>query len=401
MALTETLLANKVLVAVAGMVVIGGAGATYVAMDGIGPSTDSNQMADTVPEGVDTVAYMDPTVAEDGTTEDLVNGLINISKDRQGELYTGPDDYEAVMEEAQSNSSLSLDDLDRVMMYAKYPDANATTAAGLPDDGYVGFIIDSQWSEAEFVEETSNDTEYEKGDYEGYTVYEGENVSKSESEGWIGVLEDGQYVVGTETAVTDAIDVHRGAMDAFSGDLRTAYDDTRSGDSTYLKFAARFPDEEELERASGGMGTDSEESDSIGADDEGSDGLGSGERFTAVKNISVMSGSYYTESDTIGMQMRLETGAGNEADDLGSILDGGIVLVKQSARTEETQDLLDEVDVEEDGTAVTITFESEVDVIVDAIEAANDEWSGAGGPGYGEDSEFRGVEPSVTVTAAA
>lgn len=370
MAITEALLANKLQVAIAGMVVLGGAGATYVAIGGDIPFLGADEMADKVPEDVDMVMYMDPNVAEDKTTEQLVNGLINISKDQQGELYTGPDNYEEMMENTSSNTSLEIDKLNSVMLYGKYPDANSSSSsADFGEDSYVGFIIDSEWSEETFMNETEgNGTEYAEVEYEGYTLYKQENVSDDESQGWIGVLEDGQYVVGTEDAVKDTIDVDRGEMDAFDGELRTAYDDTRSGETTYLKFAATFPDEEKLNQT----GT----------------GVTSTKQFESFKSISVMSGSYYTDDDEIGMQMRLETGSENDADDVSAMIDGGVVGAKQFARTNESKAILDNVDVEQDGTAVKMTFESDVDTIIDAWKAAIEEWSGMYGSGFGDDSGF-------------
>jgi hypothetical protein len=401
MAIAETLLANKLQVAIAGMVVLGGAGATYVALGGDIPFLNQDGMADQVPEDVDMVMYMDPGVAEDTTTKELVNGLIDISKDQQGELYTGLDDYEEMLDEADSNSSLDMENLNSVMLYAQYPDTESGTesetesgtdpesTSGLPEDSYVGFIIDSEWGEEEFMDETEeNGTEYEEGDYEGYTIYEQQDVPEGESRGYIGVLAEGQYVIGTEDAVKDAIDVDRGEMNAFSGDLRKAYDDTRSGDSTYLKFAATVPDKERLEAAGG-------------------ESLGSDEQFETFTNISVMSGSYYTTNDdSIGMQMRLETGSESGADDLESVVSGGLVIVKGSAPSEESKSLIDDVEVEKDGTAVKMTFENEVETIIDAWESALDATSGTGSDtggdsGYGTDSGSRAIEPSTEAAVPA
>ncbi|WP_136718167.1 hypothetical protein [Halorientalis salina] len=392
MAIAETLLANKLQVAIAGMVVFGGAGATYVALGGDIPFLNQDGMADQVPEDVDMVMYMDPGVAEDTTTKELVNGLIDISKDQQGELYTGPDDYEEMLDETDSNSSLDMENLNSVMLYGKYPDAGSEdteTTSGLPEDSYVGFIIDSEWGEEEFMEETEgNGTEYEEGDYEGYTIYEQQDVPDGESKGYIGVLAEGQYVIGTEDAVKDAIDVDRGEMNAFGGDLRKAYDDTRSGDSTYLKFAATFPEEERLEEAGG-------------------ESLGSDEQFETFTNISVMSGSYYTTDDeSIGMQMRLEAGSESEAEDLDSVISAGLVFVKGSAPSEESKSLIDEVEVEQDGSAVKMTFESEVESIIGAWEATLEATSGSGSEtggdsGFGSDSDTSAIEPSTEAAVPA
>ncbi|MFB6180101.1 MAG: hypothetical protein ABEI77_10300, partial [Halorientalis sp.] len=117
------------------------------------------------------------------------------------------------------------------------------------------------------------------------------------------------------------------------------------------------------------------------------------------KNIQVVSGSYYTNDETIGMQMRLETTNTDDADDLDSIVDGGITIVKQDATTNESRNLLDQVEVEQDGTAVKITFESQASTVVDAWTAAADEWNGlgigaSGSAGYGTSSSYNAVDPA-------
>ncbi|MFB6179009.1 MAG: hypothetical protein ABEI77_04715, partial [Halorientalis sp.] len=291
MAITEAVVANKLQLAIAGIVVLGGAGATYVALGGDLPFLSQNQMADKVPKDVDMVVYMDPGIAKDKTTKELVNGMIDIAKDKEGDFYPGPDDYEAMMDQAESNSSLKMADLNSIMLYAKYPDATGDNSSsvkptGLAKDSYLGFIIDSDWSEQQFINESEgNGTSYEKDEYQGHTVYVEQNVSDDQPPGWIGVLGDGQYVLGTKAAVKDAIDVDRGKMQSFHGELRTAYDDTKDSDNTYLKFAASFPDEKQLQQVENASGQDQ---------------LSSNQQFSAFKNIQVVSGSYYTNDETIG-----------------------------------------------------------------------------------------------------
>jgi hypothetical protein len=359
MTLTETLLANKLQVAIAGLVLVGGAGATWVALGGDIPFlSGSDEMADRVPADVDFVLYVDPNIGDDQATAALVNGMIDATKDHEGEDYDGPDDYEEWLDRAQSNLSddgteldLDLDELNSVVAYARYDDGD-DSADGDSEATYGAVLVDSEWDEADFVDAVGQNGSLVETDYRGYTLYEPADGDDAENETWVGVLEEGVYVVGTEAAVTDAIDVDRGGSDAFSGELRAAYDDTRSGDNTYLKFAGRLPDEDEL--GTGGMQL---------TDD----------RFGAIKSISVVSGSYYTTDSEVGMQLRFVTGSSGDASDLASFFEFGVTLANQSVASDEAREMLDDAEVEQDGDTVTVTFQSPVEEVVEAYDALLDE----------------------------
>lgn len=392
MSVVNSLLAHKLQVAVAALVVLGGGGAAaYVASGGDVPLLGgSAAMADTVPEDVDTVMYFDPGVVEDQTTKDVVNGLIDISKNQSGE-YDGPESYDDLMANTSNESELDVEELNGMLVYGTYPEASdsASGVGGLPEDTYVGVLIDSEWDEATLVNETEDETEYERDEYEGYTVYV-EQLDAAETPDWaaerddptwVGVLDDGRYVLGTEAAVKDAIDVDRGATDAFGGELREAYDETRDGENTYFKFAARFPSDRLSES-----------------------GMGESPRFSAVRNVGLVTGSYYTTDDRIGMQLRMQTNSTSDADDLESMIDGSVSFAKQGTLTNESAALLDEIEVEQEDSTAVVTFEMSVDSILDTVEAVTETWGSLGtttsvgdsprdGAGFDDGSAFTALEP--------
>ena len=361
MAIAEALAASKVQLLVAGLVVVGGGtAAAYVATDGFAGVAGSDA-AESVPEGVDAVVYFDTAVATDRTTATVTNGLIDISKENN-EFYDGPDDYEALLNETTSEANLSADGLNEVVFYGQYPNQtdDSSVAGELSESGYFGLVVDSEWGETEFVDEFS-DTEFETREYEGYTVYVEQQDEQSDVPAylgndspplWVGVLDDGRYVLGTENATTDAIDTDRGAADSFGGQLRSEYDSTR--DDGYLRFAATVPAERIPDS-----------------------GMVAAEQFSAVRNIEVVAGSYYTDGEDIGMSARMTTGSESDADDLQSITDGGIATGKQMTRADETAALLDNVTVEQDGAAVTMRFQMNANTLVDIFEATAEARSGA------------------------
>jgi hypothetical protein len=366
MALTEALAAGKLKVLLAGVLVVGaGGGATYVAAGGQFPAglenplADAPGMLDTVPEDVDVVVQSQTGFYQDPTTEQLVNGFIDISKENSPS-YSGPDDYEEWLEDAQESSDLEVEKLDSLTIYATYPEQTESGAGGLgvtgTRDAYVGVLIDSEWAAADFIDAGENDTEYEQEEYEGYTVYN-ESVEFGSST-WIGVLDDGKYVLGSEEAVKDAIDVDRGDEEPFDNDVRAAFENTRDG---YLRFAAAVPQDRIPE--------------DIGAGDTSSTPVD----YSEFRNVEMLSGAYFTNNeDTIGMEMRLTAGDSEAAADIADVVDGGVSFVRGSTNVEAAKTLLENVEIEQNEDTVTITFESEVEQIIETFESLAESQMGTG-----------------------
>lgn len=370
MAVTETLAANKLVVVAVGLVVIGGGvTAAYITTGGELPFGEAQTgTVGSVPEGVDFVVYADPGVRSDPTTKDLLNGFIDIAKDRNRD-YGGPDDFADiranVSEDAETD--VKLDELNDAVMYGRYPEMRAASDSNETGVTYLGVLLDTEWSEQRFVEIVANGTAYEEGEYEGDTVYveqpdadetvadtddTADETDDAEGPTWIGVLGDGRYVIGTERAVKDALDVEAGEASSFGGKLRESYDETRDG---YVKFAVSVPKPSEVTPATRAVLTDSQ--------------------FGAFRNLSTVAGSYYTDGDAIGVQLRLGAGTEDDAEDLQAILEGTFALTEESMRTREMAALIDSTTIEREGTSVVVTFQRPVAEVLDAIEAGIESWS--------------------------
>jgi len=362
-ALTETLTAKQIGVVVAGLVVIGAAGGTaFVLTGGQLPfgGTGAGPVG-SVPEEVDFVVYADPGVGDDRTTKALADGFIDIAQD-QGD-YEGPEDYAALRANvsADAETDVALDDLNHAVMYGKYPDVSAGgSGANEPDVRYLGVLVDAEWSEERFVEVVANGSAYERAEYEGDTVYVQQTggadaaaaTDDIEEPTWIGVLGDGRYVLGTERAVKDALEVEAGELSSVGGELRESYDETRAG---YLTFALRVPKPSEVTPATRAVLTDNQ--------------------FGAFRNLSTVAGSYYTDGESIGVQLRLGAGTEDDAEDLQAVLQGTFALTEESMRTREMAQLIDSTTIDREGTSVVVTFQRPVAEILDAIEAGVESWN--------------------------
>jgi len=355
MALAETLAAQKVRIVVVGvLVVVAGSAATVAVLGWPLPFMTSDGMVDTVPDEADFVVTVDTDVAEDETTMELVDEAMALENGTSDS--NGTDEGDDPVAEFENETGLAFEDLQSVTVYGRYPGGVDTV-----DAEYLGILIDSDWEESAFREAIENGSEYDTREYEGYTIYV-EPESETESEfgddedpSRIGVLGDGRYVLGNETAVTDAIDVDRGAAPALEGDLREAYDSTPDG---YIRFAATVPEPED-EELSAAMDDDGEVPDNA-------------KRIQEMLDIGTVSGAYYTTDEQVGLELRMRASSADNADDLQALLDGSITAIEYSVPPNETAALFDDTTVEQRGQDVVLTFESTPERIVDAVQALTD-----------------------------
>jgi hypothetical protein len=352
MAVTEAIIANKIQVALAGLVVLGGGGATYAAMGGDLPFlSGASDMIDTVPAEVDAVASVNAGITEDQATNDLVDGMTSVLES-QYPWYDGPPDTESMLEAAGTRSDLDPEAVNSMVMYSSYPDSGGVgTVAGTE---YVGVLVDADWTEAALVESLRNHSEYSEESYEGYTVYVSASADASSGFGatapgptHVAVLADGEFVLGSEAAVQDAIDVDRGSSPAFGGELRSAYDATRDGSDTYLQYAFRVGSQSSADAET----TPTQPTAGPAA------------------SLNVVAGSYYTTSDRIGTTLRLHATSGAAAEDLQKAMDGYTSMAEATLDVEGISSILSKTEIQQQGSEVVVTFESDVSALVEDFES--------------------------------
>jgi hypothetical protein len=342
MALAETVLANKL--KIVGVFLAGGTVLTALALGGFLPVLDGgDEMIDRVPGEADTVVYVDPSVVSDPTTKRMINATLEPFAAQ--ESYEGPADYGELMAEYDNETGedeLALSKLHSVMIYG-------STAGNESGDEYYGVVVDSAWDNSEFVETVRNDSDLSETTYEGYTVYVNESADDGQAE-LLGVLGEGLYVMGTEAAVEDAIDVDRGASDPVSGDLRETYRNTRDG---YIQFA-----------------TSLEKSDINDSTLPGTAGGYSREQVRDLfEDTHTVAGSYYTDGDAIGFETRFGTNGEDTAGDLTNLVDAGVVRAKNNATNESVVSVYDSVEVNQDGADAVMRIEVDSDTVAEAIQS--------------------------------
>lgn len=333
-------LGKVAIVAAAGVVVVGSVGAGVVLLTS-GDSADLSK----VPEDVDTIQYTDvDTLRKDKAITSVVDKLLALAQEN-GATEETPEDYEGLKEKFDEETGLELEKLHAITTFSKYNDEGE----GISE--YSGTIIDSNWKAEDLVsaiEEDSGITLVE-AEENGVTVYKPEADPEFGEGQWIAVLGGGQFALGTPDAVSDVIDVENGEMDAVSGELKTAFKNTRGG---YVKFAGRIPQE------------------AIPAEHLGQ---GSSLDTSAFNNVVLISGAYYTDGDKLGTELKMHASSEDHAKDILDVTEGSVQLARGAIDIDEVKDTLRNVEVSRDGTVVKISYESSVENITAVLDAVNEE----------------------------
>lgn len=298
---------------------------------------DDAGLLNSVPVGANFAMTIEPnSLVDDPVVRDSVNTLLEAEAESANDPRT-MDELLAAMQAI----GLDVRDLSEVVIYADSGDfGGEDTSDGLSEDEYLGIFLDSEWSEDVLAGEN------EETEYNGRTLYEpstGENT-------WFGVLEGGEFVFGNEDAVKDAIDVEAGEADLLAEDLRRAYTDVRSAP---VRFVGDVP-EDELE------------SEFEGSDDEMVD-------TEAITSITRLTGAMYTDGDDVGAEMTLRTDGEDAAADLKSMLEGMVDFLSLQEGTEpELAAALEAVEMSQDGTDVTVTYEQNAEELIQLLQEYDD-----------------------------
>lgn len=292
-----------------------------------------------VPSDSRSVAYVDvQTVLEDETTERLVNAYLQAAA--EGEYYDGPENYEAALERAREESDLDPTKLQRVVVFGDYE----ATLQG-EGDPFFGTLFDADWSTEDVVaalEESG--PSYAETEYAGTTVYENETEYSDNS---LAVLAEGQYVLGTKTAVEAAVDVESGDADGIGEDLQGAFDATR--DDAVVRLASEVPEDSIPSRFP--VGGDSVELD-------------------AFQEVTHTGGALYTTDQNVGVALTLLCPSEQVAQDVEEQTEALVTVTKSLESTDEEVDaFLDAIEVRiENDTNVVVSYEEATETVEKRIE---------------------------------
>jgi hypothetical protein len=274
----------------------------------------------------------------DANTERLVNAFL----DAFGE--GAPDSYEALLDEAEAEATLPPSDLRSVLGFG------TTGYLGFGGEAYAGALFEAEWAESDVVAALEgNDASYTEGEYAGTTVYRDD---AEYSDATLAVPGDGRYVLGTANAVEDAVDVANGDGDSIGSALSDAYDGTRNG---YVRYGAEMPDDSIPSRFP--IGEDTVE-------------------FDAYQRLTHSGGALYSNGDTVGLEVLFVAVDAQAAQMVAEQTESLItVAASMESTTEEVEAALERLTVSQDGTDVSITYETTVDELEARIEALGEEYA--------------------------
>lgn len=320
-------------VAIGLLVVIALAGCT----GGFGSSGGGTDHVEYVPSDAEFVGHVDMAVLEDDDSRELMNALA------QQETTTG--DVDDAMSQFEDETGLDPSAVNDVVVFSTASGANIEDSLEQQQQG--GVIVYSDWSEDEFISavEENGEVEYEETERNGMTVYEPQTDEEMyTTPQYIGVLEDGTYVIGDETSVDSSIAVAAGEDDGLSGEMRDAYD---SMDGGYVTFVGTVPGEAIPEQSSGEFDA------------------------SAFQDVSVVGASYGTSSGTVTAEAVMYVDSEDSASDVADVTEGGLAMVRGTTTDEDLKSELQSIEVEQDGDIVEVTYEGNVETLVDLIESAN------------------------------
>jgi len=300
---------------VAVAVVAAGVFAVTTLLDG-GPAA-----VDQVPAGVDAVVRVDTAITEDRISRELVRAGVESAP----LLGVVPTNVSTLLGQFERRTGLDPAAADEVAAFGWRGNGSTTVDAA-------GVVVHGDWSSA-----TVRDAVADNGSrnltattYREQTVY---RPADGESGTWLGVLGDGQFVLGNERAVKRSVDVATGDAAGFGGRLRSTYDASEDG---LVTVAARVPAEQVPDAA--GRAVD----------------------LTRYRQVAVVAGSYYTTDTGGGVEVRLRTNSTEAARDVEDVTTGGLAILRGTASNETVEANLRAVEVTREEATVVLTYERSV-----------------------------------------
>jgi len=261
-----------------------------------------------VPASADTVVRLDLTITDDRITQ--------LAAVANGAPLSGSGNTTAAFE---NETGIDPGPAREVVIFSD----NRSAA----ESAYGGFVLhtDADTDTAVAGVQDTTDSSYQSTTYNGRTVYVPANASNR----YIGVLGEGELVVGTQAAVRDTIDVSRGDADPVEGSLRTAYENTDNGT---VRFATTTP---ERWVPSGGGALDTE----------------------VYGKLDTASGNYYIDGGAAGLTVQLRASSGPDAQTVAQVTEGATVIGQRTVENESVAAALDSVNVTREGETVTVRYE--------------------------------------------
>lgn len=289
-----------------------------------------------VPESADAAAHGDAeAVLDDRGTERVVNAMLEMQAKKS--WYSGPETYEALLSRFSDDFGLDVDGIETVTPFWAWGSSDSYNTVS---QEFAGWLFRADWAENDLIQSIEQaNTEYEETEHAGQPVYEPDY----EYSYWVGVVGDGEYVLGSEDAVKDAIDVQHADEDPMDEDLRAAYETTRTGPA---RFVGTIPTDHLPDKA--------------GPNDEFD--------LAILDDIDVVVGAVYVNGDNRGIETTFVAADEATADDAAAMLDGLVTAASDQVGNDAFAEALGSVEVSQDGSTVLVSYEASIATLVDLVE---------------------------------
>jgi hypothetical protein len=267
----------------------------------------------------------------DQNVRDVVNKFLEEAA-AEGQ-YEGPMTMEEVLSQAEGESELDPSGFHSMTMFMQVEGQAAV-------EDYLGMLFETDWTAQEMIDAADGlGEDVEEGSYQGVTTYTttdatGETTMAAD-------LGGGTFALGMQSAVEDAIDVSTGNGNALSGDLSTYFDQTSGG---YMRFASMIPEEQIPEGGSGGTS------------------------IPGLQQLRYVSGSFYSESSNLGIDINMHTTDSESATDLSSNLDSILAFAAQDIQDPTAQEIVENIEFEASGQTATMSYVESVSQINTYVE---------------------------------
>lgn len=279
---------------------------------------------DTVPEGVDGVAFFSGQIVQDQATEGLMNGFLERAQQVDPE-YDGPQSWQEAVSEFESETDVRTTGFNSALMFFKEQNGNF-------DQEYAAVLVDTDWSSEELLE--TFEEEPEEDTYNGVTVWIEEDPV-TEQETWAADFGDGNYALGSSQAVQDAIDTSNGELNSFSGQLRESY---QTADDGLMKMAVTIPQGQ-------------------------TQGLGF--------QVDVMTMTYFTDGSQMNMQAQFTMGSADDAENAAGTISLFLDQFKTQFEQQGQQELVDMINrlsIDTSGNQLQATFATSPEEVLSILD---------------------------------
>jgi hypothetical protein len=310
-------------------------------MDSLGDDGGSSSALASVPDGVTLALTVDAeAVRNDDATKTLVNAWFE-GRTEGTSRDDRPENYDDLLARFEDDFGL-----DPTAVSSLTPFFNGGSFYGFGASGGAA-VVAADWSAEDITDSLSDSmgNSYEEDEHYGQPIYHPETDRYFGAAIWLGVLGDGEYVIGSEGAVRETIEVHLGEVESLDGRMQEAYGATRDAP---VRFVLDLPL---------GLIPDEIERDDTTV------------QLEPLNEVATVAGSVYRDGNTRGVEVTMAADDTDTAENLVDTVEGYIAFAEEGTEREALVEALNEVAVSRDGSDVVLRYESTVDDLADTVQA--------------------------------